>query len=241
MFARNVSVVSIFILIAAFVSVLGCDSARSETYGLFGEPITEEEISANKGKLGRIGWTILYGEIGFFIGLGFDRTIKFIQDHPDPEWKYPGAASIVGAFIGSGWGFYYGNKRARETAIRKINRARWRMRMNDENLDETLRARAMMQEAIELNMGNAYRWGYTVLGWYVGMGTGLVIGHGLKYINVMIPGGALGTLIGIRRGYLKGEENDRRLAEQKAREWLLKQGIQPKNSLNPSTGSYSND
>ena len=101
------------------------------------------------------------------------------------------------------------------------------MRMDDEPLDETLRTRAMMHEAIELNMGNAYRWGYTVLGWYAGMGTGLVIGRGLKYINVMIPGGALGTLIGIRWGYLKGEENDKLIASQKAREWLLKQGIKP--------------
>jgi hypothetical protein len=208
-----------FILIEAFVGIFPCVQAHSETYGLFGEPITEKEININKGKLNRIGWTILYGEIGFFVGLGIDRTIK-------PERKYPGAASIVGAAIGSGWGYYYGNKRDREAAIRKINKTRWRM--NDENFDETLREKAIMQEAIELNMGNAYRWGYTVLGCYAGMGTGLVIGYGLKYINVMIPGGALGTLIGIRQGYLKGEENDKRLAEEKARKWLLKQGIQPK-------------
>ena len=227
MFSRNISIVLAFILIEAFSGIFARIQAHSETYGLFGEPITEEEININKGKLSRLGWTILYGEIGFFIGLGLDRTIKFIRNHPDPEWKYPGAASIIGAFIGSGWGFYYGNRRDREAAIRKISRTRWRMRMNDDNLDKTLKARAMMAEAIELNMGNAYRWGYTVLGWYAGMGTGLVIGHGLKYINVMIPGGALGTLIGIQQGYLKGEENDRRLAEQKAQKWLLKQGIQP--------------
>jgi hypothetical protein len=223
--------VILFILIIAFLTTFIGASAHSETYGLLGEPITEAEININKGKLGRIGWTILYGEMGFFIGLGLDRTIKFMRDHPDPEWKYPGAASLVGAFIGTGWGFYYGNKRDRETAIRKINRTRWRARMNDDNLDETLKAQAMMAEAIELNMGNAYRWGYTVLGWYVGMGTGLVLGRGLKYINVMIPGGALGTLIGIRWGYLKGEENDRQIAEQKAREWLMKKGIQPEDLL----------
>jgi hypothetical protein len=220
MFLRNVSIVLAFILIEAFVGIFLCAQAHSETYGLFDEPITEREININKGKLNRVGWTILYGEIGFFVGLGIDRTIK-------PERKYPNVASIVGAAIGSGWGYYYGNKRDREAAIRKINRTRWRMQMNDENLDETLRARAMMQEAIELNMGNVYRWGYTVLGCYAGMGTGLVLGYGLKYINVMIPGGALGTLIGIQQGYLKGEENDKRLAEEKARKWLLKQGIQP--------------
>ena len=221
MFLRNVSIVLVFILIEAFVSIFPCVQARSETYGLFGEPITENEININKGKLNRIGWTILYGEIGFFVGLGIDRTIK-------PERKYPSAASIVGAAIGSGWGFYYGNKCDREAAIRKINETKRRTRMNDENLSETLRAKAMMQEAIELNMGNTYRWGYTVLGCYVGMGTGLVLGYGLKYINVMVPGGALGTLIGIQQGYLKGKENDKLLAEQKAKKWLIEQGIQPK-------------
>lgn len=223
MFSSNFSIVLAFILIETFVTILACAQAHSETYGLFGEPITEEEININKGKLSRIGWTILYGEIGFFVGLGIDRTLK-------PERKYPSLASIVGAAIGSGWGYHYGNKRDREAAIRKINKTRWRMRMNDENLDETLRARAMMQEAIELNISNAYRWGYTVLGCYAGMGTGLVIGHGLKYIKIMIPGGALGTLIGIRQGYLKGEENDRRIAEQKALKWLLLKGIQPPKS-----------
>ena len=228
MFSRNVNIALAFILIEAFVSIIACAQAYSETYSLFGEPIAEREININKGKLNRIGWTILYGEIGFFIGLGIDRTYKFVREYPEPEWKYPSVASMVGAAIGSGWGYYYGNKRDRDTAIRKINKTRWRLKMNDESLDETLRAKAMMQEAIELNMGNAYRWGYTVLGCYAGMGTGLVLGYGLKYIKVMIPGGALGTLIGIRQGYLKGEENDKRLAEEKARKWLLKQGIQPK-------------
>jgi hypothetical protein len=229
MFVRNVSIMLVCILIEVLAGFFARTQSYSETYDIFGKPISETEISSNKGKLSRIGWTILYGEIGFFVGLGIDRTFKFARNYPEPEWKYPGAASLVGAFIGSGWGFYYGNKRDREAAIRKINKNRWRMRMNDEHLDETLRAKAMMQQAIELNMGNTYRWGYTILSWYVGMGTGLVIGFGLKHINVMIPGGALGTLIGIQRGYLKGEEDDRRIAEQKTREWLLKQGIQPQN------------
>lgn len=225
MFSRNFSIVLAFILIETFVTILACNQAYPETYGLFGEPITEEEININRGKLSRIGWTILYGEIGFFVGLGIDRTVKFAREYPEPEWKYPGAASILGAFIGSGWGYYYGNKRDREVAIGKINKTRWRMRMNDKNIDETIRARAMMQEAIELNMGNTYRWGYTVLGWYAGMGTGLVVGYGLKYINVMIPGGALGTLIGVQQGYLKGEEHDKRIAEQKARKWQEDKGV----------------
>ena len=231
MFFRNFSIVLAFILVQTCGGILVCTHAHSETYGLLGQPITEEEINISKGKLGRLGWTILYGEIGFFVGLGIDRTIKFARKYPEPEWKYPSAASIIGAFIGSGWGFYYGNKRDREAAIRKINKMRWRM--NDDHLDETLRARAMMREAIELNMGNAYRWGYTVLGCYAGMGTGLVLGYGLKYINIRIPGGALGILIGIQRGYSKGEENDKRLAEQKARKWLLKQGVKLPNTLNP--------
>ena len=217
MFSRNL-IVSLFILIEAFAIIFFCDQAHSETYGLFGEPITEKEININRGQLNTLGWSILYGEIGFFTGLGIDRTIK-------PERKYPHIASLIGAAIGIGWGYYYGYKRDREDAIRKINKARWRARMNDENLDKTLRAKAMMQEAIELNMGNTYRWGYTILGWYAGMGVGLVAGYGLKYIKIRIPGGALGTLIGIQRGYFKGENYDRQIAEQKAREWLLKQGI----------------
>jgi hypothetical protein len=226
MFSRNLIILA-FILMEAFAIVFVCDQSHSENYGLFGEPITEREITLKKGKLNRIGLTTLYGEIGFFAGLGIDRTIK-------PDREYPNIASLIGAAIGIGWGYYYGNQRDRETAIRKINIARWRMRMNDENLDETLRTKAMMQEAIELNMGNTYRWGYTILGWYAGMGTGLVLGYGLRYINARIPGGALGTLIGIRQGYIKGEEYDRRIAEQKARKWLLEQGIKPINTLNPS-------
>lgn len=198
------------------------DDAHAEMYDLFGEPITDEEIANNTKKLGRLGWTILYGDIGLFIGLGVDRT-------SNPKRTHAGIVSLVGAVAGGTIGYLYGNKHDKAAALHKINRTRWRMRLKDNTLDEALRMRAMMAEATEINMGLGYRWGYTILGLYVGMGTGLTIGYGLRFVDVRIPGGALGALVGVSYGYVKGVEADGRTAEAKARRWLQKQGVRPKN------------
>ena len=222
-YSKYIGIALTIILIWIYISgIFFSDDAHAEVYDLFGEPSTEEEIANNTGKLGRLGWTILYGDMGFLIGLGVDKT-------SNPKLTHAGIVSLVGAVTGGTIGYLYGNKHDRARALHKINRTRWRIRLKDNTLDETLRMQAIMAEATETNMGLGHRWGYTILGLYVGMGTGWTIGYGLQFIDVRIPGGALGALVGVSLGYLKGAEADRRTAEAKARQWLQEQGLRPKN------------
>lgn len=195
-------------------------NAHSDEVDIFGEPISEPEVKNNQGKLSRIGWTILYSEVGFFLGLGIDRSVN-------AEKKYPGIASGVGGVIGGVWGYLLGNKRDREKAIQKINRSRRRLRISEGNLDGTLRRKAMIAEAIEANMGSGYRWGYSILGLYIGMGAGSGLGYGLHRVGIMVPGGSLGILLGVSEGYLLGEKKDKRVATEKAHKLILKSRVLP--------------
>jgi len=192
--------------------------ANADEVDIFGEPISEQEIKDNKGKLGRIGWTILYGEIGFFMGLGIDRTVN-------AEKKHPGIASAVGTIISGVLGYSFGNKRDRQKAIWNINRSRRRIRMSEGNLDETLRKKAMMAETLEANMRSKYRWAYSILGLYAGMGTGSALGYVFRRGGITVPGGSLGMLLGVSEGYLLGEGKDKQVATEKSRKLILKDKI----------------